>query len=359
MTIRTLLQWLFICAQLAAFSGGNLLAAGGEKGTLVVLNKSDASASLIALETGKVVSTVKTGEGPHEAAVSPDGRIAVVSNYGRRGAPGSTLTLLQIPKQNALRTIDLGKYQRPHGLTFLPDGRHVLVTCEVQKKLLVVNLQTGKVEKTFDTGQQVSHMVVYSPAKHLAFVANIGSGTVSVIDLNKGQRVKIIATGRGAEGIDLSPDETEVWVANRADSTVSIIDVNRLSVAKTLEAGAFPIRVKFTPDGRYVLVSNARSGDISVFDARKRRQVRRISLKATPVELQEGRLFGQGFANGPVPVGVLIPPDGRYAFVANTNADMVSVIDLGRWQVVQRLKTGHEPDGMGYSPISILKPAEK
>jgi hypothetical protein len=70
-------------------------------GTLIVLNKSDATASLILLETGEVVRTLGTGIGPHEVAVSPDGKLAVVSNYGGRGQPGSSLTVLDASRAPA------------------------------------------------------------------------------------------------------------------------------------------------------------------------------------------------------------------------------------------------------------------
>ena len=54
------------------------LAAPAGAETLVVLNKSEATASLIDLESGAVRATLPTGNGPHEAAVSPDGRLALV-----------------------------------------------------------------------------------------------------------------------------------------------------------------------------------------------------------------------------------------------------------------------------------------
>jgi len=54
-----------------------------------------------------------------------------------------------------------------------------------------------------------------------------------------------------------------------------------------------------------------------------------------------------------VPVGILIVPTLSRAFVANTNADTVTVIDLKSWQIVDRLIAGKEPDGLGYSPLTL------
>jgi YVTN family beta-propeller protein len=47
-----------------------------------------------------------------------------------------------------------------------------------------------------------------------------------------------------------------------------------------------------------------------------------------------------------VPVGLLIAPDGRRAWVASTNADVVSELDLATLAVVRRLTAGKEPDGL-------------
>jgi YVTN family beta-propeller protein len=329
-----------------------------ETGTLIVLNKSEASASLISLKTGHVVANIPTGVGPHEVAVSPDGKLAVVSNYGAR-EPGSSLTVIDLKEQKVLKTIDLEKYQRPHGIIFLPEGKSLLVTAEAQKALLKVDLNKGKVLKAMDTDQEVSHMVALSSAGNRAFVANIRSGSVTVVDLQKGEAVATIQTGAGAEGVDISPDGRELWVSNRADDSISIIDTESLEVVEKLQSKSFPIRVKFTPNGQYVLVSNARSGDVAVFDARQRKEVRRIAMAVQAKKGKESRLFSDRFGESPVPVGILIDPEGGQAYVANTNADIVTVIDLESWQITNRLKTGREPDGLGFSPIESENQAGK
>src|SRR5688500_5153 len=73
-----------------------------DSGTLLVLNKSDTTVSLIDLASRKVVATVPTGVGPHEVAVSPDGKIAVVANYGAQ-TPGNSLTVINIPDRKSTR----------------------------------------------------------------------------------------------------------------------------------------------------------------------------------------------------------------------------------------------------------------
>ena len=78
-------------------------------GTLIVLNKSDGTASLIARRTGQVFATIPTGEAPHEVAVSPDHKTAVVGNYGKNN-PGHTLTVIDLATRKVTKTVDLKKY---------------------------------------------------------------------------------------------------------------------------------------------------------------------------------------------------------------------------------------------------------
>lgn len=327
--------------------GTALLAAGvlPAADLLVVLNKSDDTASLLDASTGKAVATVPVGHGPHEAEVLAGGRLAAVSNYGDGARPGRSLTLIDLEKRAAAGTVELPEGSRPHGLFALSDGR-LLVTAEGSKELFLVDPAARKIAARLRTGQEASHMVVATPDGKLAFVANIGSGTVTIADLDAGTAVSNLSTGRGAEGIAITPDGREVWVCNRADDTISIVDVKALAVTATLKAASFPIRVKITPDGKRALVSCARSGDVAVFDVAARAQVKRIAIDREAVPGSQERLFSTQFGKSPVPVGLLIAPDGRRAWVASTNADVVSAIDLDTLAVVSRLAAGKEPDGL-------------
>lgn len=352
---------LSLVALLASAVPCSVVPAQGQE-TLIVLNKSEASASLIEPETGEVRATVAVGVGPHEVAVSPDGKTAVVCNYGQR-VPGNTLTVIDVAAGKATRTfeleeevgedkfrhIEVQRLNRPHGISFLPDGEHVVVTSESSRKLVVVNLEHGRT-RTVGTKAEGSHMVALTPDATRAFVANIGSGSVSAVDLEKGELLGRVETGRGAEGIAVHPTRGECWVTNRSADTISVIDTEKLEVVAEIECGSFPIRIAFTPDGKSALVSNARSGEVAILDVAKREIIETIGMDEKVVDADAGRLFAD-FEGSPVPVGILVQPDGKRAYVANTRADIVTVLDLETWRVIGRLRAGKEPDGMAWSSI--------
>ena len=330
--MRTLLALLLSAFALPAFAA--------HPGTLLVLNKAESTVSLIDLATKKSAATIPTGVEPHEVAVSPDGKLAVVCNYGSSPTPGNTLSVIDVAARKVRRTIDLGKHVRPHGIAWLR-GNHVAVTTEGSKTLLTVDIEAGKVTAAVDTDQLGSHMVALAPAHDRAFVANIDSGSVSVIDLKQQRRIANITTGDGTEGIAISPDQREVWAGNRDGNTISVIDVASLKVVATLPSKSFPIRVKFTDDGKNVLVSNAQSAAVAVWDVATRREVQRIKMQE-PKAQQWG-----------APIGILVAAPLSQAFVATPNLDQVAVIDLKTWQVVDWLTTGDEPDGLGYSQLPL------
>lgn len=337
---------------LAALLATAAAAPAAQADTLLVANKSDATVSLVALPGGEVVATLPTGAGPHEIAVSPDGATAVVADYGGREA-GSTLTVVDVPRARVLRTIDLGEYRRPHGLLFVDDAR-VAVTVEAAKALVVVDVGSGEVVRAVPTGQEVSHMVALGAGGRRAAVANIGSGTVTLVDLAAGEKLADVATGDGAEGVAMSADGRWVWVTNRAADTVTLVDFAAREVVATIPSADFPIRAELTPDGRHLLVTNAESGDLTVIDTAERKAVRRVDLKLAGSGA-EGRLMD--FEGSSVPIGIEIAPDGRRAWVAHANADVVQVLDLDSWRPVGVIRAGKEPDGMGYSPLDVERPA--
>ena len=214
----------------AVVAAALLLLPVAQGATLAVANKAEATVSLIDLDSGTVVATLPTGEGPHEIGISADGRFALVTNYGTREQGGNSLTLIDIPAASVVKTIDLGDYRRPHGVEWL-DDESVVVTVEANNALIVVDVARDKVTQSIGTDQEVSHMVALDPERGRAYTANIGSGSVSVLDLGKGTLKTNVATGEGAEGIAVSASGEHIWVTNRAADTITILEADSLEPA--------------------------------------------------------------------------------------------------------------------------------
>jgi len=298
--------------------------------TLLVVNKAENSLAVIDTVTGKAISRVATGDGPHEVALSADGRTAYVTNYGAQ-APGSSLSVIDLAAGKELRRVDLGGLRRPHGL--IVRGTSVYFTTEVNRTLARYDAAAGVVDWIMGTGEAGTHMVVATPDAGVLFTSNIGSDSVTRLARSTdsaGWTVTRIPVGRGPEGIDLSPDGRELWTAHSRDGGVSVVDVSTGKVTQTFDIGTKRSnRLVFTHDGRTVLVSDLDAGELIVIDAAARKVVKRLPV-------------------GRAPSGILIPPDGLRAYVALTGENALAVVDLKTLEVTGRVATGAGPDGMAW-----------
>ena len=298
--------------------------------TLLVLNKTDSTLSLIDPGTGRTGATIPVGTGPHEVEVTPDGTLAVVSNYGAQ-TPGNSLSVIDLVARREKQRVDLGQLQRPHGIA-IPDAKSAYFTSEVARGVGRLDLATGKVEWKLPTDQKRTHMVLASRDGRTLFTANVQSDSVSILQLaaDGSATQSRVTTGKGPEGMDLSPDGKQLWAANSGDGSVSIIDVASRKLVRTFDVGTRRSnRLKFTPDGKTVLVSDLAGGELVVLDAGTQQQRARLQV-------------GAGAS------GILVVPDGSRAFVALAGEKRLAVVDLATLKVIDRIETGAGPDGMAW-----------
>jgi YVTN family beta-propeller protein len=295
--------------------------------TLIVGNKGENSVSFIDLRTGKERARAPSGAMPHEIAVSPDGRRAAVVAYG-----GTTIDVFEVASARKLRTIDLAPHRRPHGLLWLSDGR-LVATTEGSKSVAVVAAD-GAVTG-IGTDQLGSHMVAVTPDRTRAFVANIGSGTVSVLDLAAGKKLRDIATGGKPEGIALTPDGKQLWVGDLDAPRVQAFDARSFARLGEVAIDPVAIRVLASPDGRSIVTSNIAAGSLCVIDRKTMRLVRTIPVSGT-------REAGQ--------VTILFSRDGKRLYAAETGRDMVAEVDMASGSVLRRIPVGKNGDGLAIAP---------
>jgi YVTN family beta-propeller protein len=292
---------------------------------LLVGNKGEDTVSFIDLATGREVGRSPTGKAPHEIAISPDGTQAAVVAYGDK-----SIDLFDVATRAKLETIDLSPNEGPHGIAWLSDGR-IVVTTERSQSVAVVDPVAGKLLSSIKTSQQGTHMVAVTSDRTTAYTANIGSGTVSVIDLIAGRTLRHIPVGGRPEGIALSRDELVLWVGDLEGSRVQAFDIATYEKLTVVKSGGVPIRVAASPDGRWIVTSNLAAGSLTLIDAVKREKVRDITVSGD-------EKAGQ--------VTIHFSRDGKRIYAAETGANAVAEVDLASGKVLRRLAAGANGDGL-------------
>jgi YVTN family beta-propeller protein len=297
---------------------------------LIVLVKGSNELAIVDPATQKIVARIPTGEAPHEVTLSADGKTAFVGNYGSR-TPGNSISIIDLVAQKEIRRVDLGALRRPHGM--VQSGGKIYFTAEINRLIGRYDPQSNAVDWLIGTGQAGTHMLVLTRDESKIFTANIGSDSITRFDraANGNWNAVTIPVGQGPEGIAMTPDEKEVWAAHSRDGGVSIIDVGSGKVTQTIPGlTKRSNRVQFTPDGKRALISDVNSGEVLVLDVASRQVVKRIST-------------------GGQPEGVLITPDGTRAYVGLGNGNALAVIDLASQAMTGKIETGPESDGLAWS----------
>ncbi len=312
---------------------GYIVVIGQTKPVLVVLNKTDATLSIIDPATMKVTGTVATGEGPHEVVLSADGKTAYVANYGAQ-TPGSTLSVIDVTTAKQLRRVDIAPLLRPHGLQMI--GGKLYFTAEVNRAIARYDPATNKVDWIMGSGQNGTHMVAGSADQKKFYTANIGSDSVTAFEFAavppSQSKITHIPVGKQPEAVDLSPDGKEVWTGLNVEGMVEIVDTAAYKSVAKINISGRPYRVRFTPDGKSVICTMVPTKEILIIDAATRKETKRIKLESTPM-------------------GIVFSVDGKTAFVTVGGPDAVLKINLDTGEVTGRVETGKVPDGIAVAGL--------
>ncbi len=307
--------------------------AQGRTGTLVVLNKEVATATFIDVASGETVATLPTGTGPHELAMTRDGRWAISTDY----AGGNSLTVFDVSAPRVARTIDLSAYPRPHGAFFLPGDTILAVTSEASRNVVLVQPFRGEVLGAIATNAAGSHMVAVTGDGRTLFTGDIGAGTVSRLDVASRAKTGEFAVPAQPEAITVSRDGTQVWVGSNAEGEVSVVRPGTGSVETALSGFQWPYRIRILEDRGVVVIPDLSLHVVRFVDYATHDEVGRLELP------DEG------------PQGLTVTPDGGTLFLSLSVSGQVAVIDLASRRIVRRLEAGRTPDGIGWSPLVVTR----
>ena len=305
--------------------------------TLLIGNKGENTVSFVDLKTGRECTRLPTGPQPHEIDLSPNGRQAAVVAYG-----GTTIDIFDVARARLVRRIDLSPGAGPHGIVWLSDGR-IAIAAERSRSLEMVDPRSGSV-RSIPLGQNGPHMLAVAPDQRMAYVANILSGTVSVVDLGKLKKVGDIPVGGNPEGIAITRDGRQLWVGDDSRPHIRVVNIASQRTVDTLPIDSVAFRVAISPDGRTAVSSNLASGTLNLFDVASRRPLRTIRVSGDAKAMQVTLAFSR---------------DGRRLFVAETMKDTIAEVDLGSGAVLRRIFAGRNGDGLAIAPVDCRTPSQR
>jgi YVTN family beta-propeller protein len=309
--------------------------AGSLTGYLLTANKGSQSLGIIDTDAGKQLAEVPEGGiTGHEVIASLDGRLAYVPIYGnsgvgKAGTDGHNMVVIDIASQKVVGDVDFGHGVRPHCPVFNHKTGMLYVTTEIDKTISVIDPKTLKIIETVPTGQEESHMLAISRDGRYGYTANVGPGTVSVLDLHAKKVVKIIPISKTTQRIALSPDDKWAFTADQTKPQLAVIDARKHTVHSWIELPGLGYGTAATQDGRWLLAAVPTVNKVSVIDLQTLKVVRSIDVPKAPQE-------------------VLVRPDDKMAYVSCDSSHQVAAINLADWSVTL-IDAGKGTDGLAWA----------
>jgi YVTN family beta-propeller protein len=296
---------------------------------LIMIDKRGGVVRFFDPKTLKQLDQLQLEAPPHELAISPDHKTAYVplygdGVYGNNPNPGHKIVAIDLVTRKVSATIDVSPYLAPHGVQ-VDDKGTLYVSCDSSRKLLVIDPKTRAIKAAIDT-EGTGHWSGVLPDGSKAYVANKNDRMfVSVIDLKAYKMIGRVPMPKGTQGITASPDGKRVLAMDFADPKFYVIDTATDKVVDTIvvEGNTIgPFRARYSPDGSALITVNHVNALANIFDAR--------NLHAAQKTLKVGQ---QAF-------GIAYAADGKTALVSNHGDGTISVIDVGKSQVIQTFTAG-------------------
>ena len=220
---------------------------------------------------------------------------------------------------------------------------------EAECREKVGNFVAGALPQRADVDLNAFVVVTLNDDKTLTFINPQVALTVSKLESI------VVLPGVGVDWA-LSPSKDFLYVTMPTESAVAVVDVRTRKLVKTIATGerSAPTRVSVQPDGRQIWVGLDGRDEVVVIDAATHSQARHVKVAAG--------LHTLAFSS-----------DSRHAFVANTAAGSVSLIDTTSLDLLATLPVGDTPAAMAYGTaaqmlyvaalngvrISVIDPAQR
>jgi YVTN family beta-propeller protein len=205
--------------------------------------------------TLRIDQVIAVGAVPKFLAVTPDGRLLLVSDWC-----SYSLSVVSTNTGKEIKRISVGPY--PRGIAVTADSKTAYVAMMGTSDIAKVNLSTFGLRWIRGVGSGPRHLVLDPGGRYLYVTLNEGS--VAKIDVRTERVVGRVVTGARARSMAISTDGTALFVVNYDSGTMTKVRAADLRVLQTVRTSYHPIGITYDSLSGNVWVS-CYGGAIMVF----------------------------------------------------------------------------------------------
>jgi DNA-binding beta-propeller fold protein YncE len=297
---------------------------GGERAFVALEGERLVVAVDLAAGAHRVVARLRVPLAPHNLAVSPDGRLVLVTS-----PPAGRVTLIDAYRPRVIAV--LSGFAYPHDVKVAPGGRHAYVTEERGARIAVVDLRARRVVARIPVAPRPHDLAPSPDGREVWVTHGPRQRQLTVLDTRRPASPRVAAVVRTAGAPhDLLFAGRRVWVTDWHAGTVTVYSAHTRRPLFRVAAGRLPHHLALEPSGRALWITDHAGGRAIRFALGGRR------LRSIPV--------------GGDPHHVAIGPLRGHVVVASHREGTLAVLDPARGRL-DRVRVGRGPHGVGIAPV--------
>jgi len=222
---------------------------------------------VISTATNTEIGTIPlgpSGDAPEVMMTNNEGSKLFVGNTG-----SNNISVIDLSANSVIATI--GGCSHPSAMARTPDTAYLYVVCRDSNNLLIINTNTNFADFNITVGAQPVSATFDLVRKRL-IVTSAGANTVTFFEENfalpmASQHVQtIVPVGAAPAAAAPLPSGSKVYIANSGSGTVSVIDSAALTLINTIAVGGQPQAIGASSDSTRVAVTTTGPDVLQVID---------------------------------------------------------------------------------------------
>jgi YVTN family beta-propeller protein len=259
------------------------------------------------------------GDLPLNIAVSPDKKLAAVTNNGQST---QTIQLIDIKKGIVVDSVIIGKSWL--GLVFSDDGKSLyasggndnwIIKYNIRKKKLI-NTDTIKLGEPWPEKISVAGLALDDSKKVLYTVTKENNSLYAIDLMTKSIISQTPLEGEGYTCI-LSPDKKTLYATCWGCDKVIFFDTYRQAITGSIPAGDNPNDMCITSNGYWLFVTNANDNSVSLIDTKQMKVIETLNTALYP-----------DAPSGSTANSVALSSDEKTLYIANADNNCLAVFDV-------------------------------
>ncbi|HQG78555.1 MAG TPA: bifunctional YncE family protein/alkaline phosphatase family protein [Bacteroidales bacterium] len=264
---------------------------------------------------------IPLGDLPLNIAVSPDRKLAAVTNNGQST---QTIQLINIKKGSSCYETEIGKSWL--GLAFSDDGKYLYASGGNDNFIIRYSVKRNKLVNpdTIKTGEPWPEKISIAgiapdDSRNRLYAVTKENNSLYVIDTRLRSVISVHPLGGEGYTCILSPDRRTLYASCWGCDKIIVYDTFADRITGSVPVGDNPNDMCISHNGHYLYVANANDNSVSVIDTRQMKVIETLNTALYPES-----------PAGSTTNSVALDEDGNTLFIANADNNCLAVFDVSQ-----------------------------